>query len=123
MADIDYNPIRSVNGAAVPPPSTYEWMESDVSTEDAGRTEDAKMHKETIASKVHLSLGWNYITTAQASAILRAFTAQEYFDVDYLDPKQNTNMTRTFYVGDRSAPAYSVRLGLWKNVTFNIIEQ
>lgn len=118
-----YNPLQTVNGGEVPAPSTYEYQESDVSASDAGRTEDTLMHKMMIGKKVHLNLAWNNVTTAQVSTILNAFTAQEYFPVKYLDPKANGFVTKTFYVGDRSAPAYSVRMGLWSNVTFNIIEQ
>ena len=118
-----YNPIGSVGEATdIPCPSTYEYKLSDVSDSDAGRTEDGLMHKMRIAQKVHLELSWNYITTAAASTILTAFNP-EYISVNYLDPKAGTYVTKTFYVGDRSVPAYNVRLGLWTNVSFNIIEQ
>ena len=123
MADQTYNPIRSVGGVTIPCPSSYEWKESDVSDADAGRTEDAKMHKMMIARKIHLELAWQNVTTAAASAVLQAFTASEYFSVTYLDPKANAYLTKTFYVGDRSVPSYNVRLGIWSNVSFNIIEQ
>ena len=123
MAD-QYNPIQSVgSNTNIPCPSSYEWKESDVSDSEAGRTEDAKMHKKTIAKKVHLELGWQNVTTAVASAVLQAFTASEYFSVNYLDPKAGTFQTKTFYVGDRSSPSYNVRRGIWSNVSFNIIEQ
>lgn len=118
-----YNPLQSVNGVEVPCPSGYEYIESDVSASDAGRTEDTLMHKMMVGRKVHLQLSWNNVTTAQVSTILNAFTAQEYFVVEYLDPKIGTFAAKTFYVGDRSAPAYSVAMGLWQNVSFNIIEQ
>lgn len=119
----EYNPIQSVGGTTIPCPSSYEWKESDVSDSDAGRTEDAKMHKMMIATKVHLELAWQNVTTSEASTILTAFTRSEYFNVTYLDPKANGYLTKTFYVGDRSSPSYNTRLGIWQNVSFNIIEQ
>lgn len=123
MAD-QYNPIQSVGSVTnVPCPSSYQWNESDVSDSNAGRTEDAKMHKMMIATKVHLELAWQNIPTSDASTILNAFTQSEYFNVKYLDPKANGFVTKKFYVGDRSSPAYNTRLGLWSNVSFNIIEQ
>ena len=123
MAD-QYSPIQSVGSSTnIPTPSSFEWKESDVSDKDAGRTEDAKMHKMMIATKVHLELAWQNVTTANASTILSAFTASEYFDVNYLDPKVGGYTTKTFYVGDRSSPSYNARMGLWSNVSFNIIEQ
>ena len=119
----DYNPIGSVNGATnIPCPSSYEYKLSDVSDSDAGRTEDGLMHKMRIAQKVHLELAWQNITTSAASTILTAFNP-EYIQVNYLDPKAGSYLTKTFYVGDRSVPSYNVRLGLWSNVSFNIIEQ
>lgn len=118
----DYNPIGSVGGVAIPCPSKYEYKLSDVSAADAGRTEDARMHKMRIAQKVHIELAWDYITTEAASIILSAFNA-EYIPVTYLDPMLGAYTTRTFYVGDRSAPSYNTRLGLWSDVSFNIIEQ
>ena len=117
-----YNPIRSVGGAAIAAPTTYEYKLSDVSAADAGRTEDGLMHKMRITQKVHIELSWNYITTEEVSEILNAFNP-EYLDVEYLDPKANAYVHKTFYVGDRSAPAYNARMVLWSNVAFNIIEQ
>lgn len=122
MAD-QYNPLKSVGGNTnIPTPSKFEYKLSDVSAADAGRTEDGKMHKMRIAQKVHIELEWQYVTTAQASTILTAFNP-EYISVKYLDPKANGEVTKTFYVGDRSAPAYNTRLGLWENISFNIIER
>lgn len=129
MADQAYNPIQGVRAKGsggsytiVPSPSSYEYKLSDVSSADAGRTEDGLMHKLRIAQKVHLQLAWQNITTAQASTVLNAFNP-EYIQVKYLDPKAGDVQTKIFYVGDRSVPAYNTRMGLWSNVSFNIIEQ
>lgn len=119
----DYlNPIRTVGGAYIKSPSTYVYNKQDVSAPDAGRTEDALMHKKKIAEKVSLNLAWQNIPTSDVSAILSAFSP-EYFQVCYLDAQTGTYQTKTFYVGDRSAPMYNAKVGLWSNVTFNIIER
>lgn len=119
-----YNPIVSVDGMVVRPPSTYQWSLQDVSEPDAGRTEDAVMHKLRITQKVKLQLSWNNLTTEQASSILTAFNP-EYIEVEYLDPMVGGYVTKTFYVGDRSVPLYNNTLygGVWSNISFNIIEQ
>ena len=117
-----YNPIRFVNGLPVRSPSVYQVDLNDVSAADSGRTEDALMHKNRIAQKRKITLAWNNIKTEDASAILQAFNP-EYISVEYLDPMVGGFVTKTFYVGDRSVPAYSTRLGLWSNVGFNIIER
>lgn len=127
----DYNPIRSVKNLAtgvtttVPSPSQdggFQWEREDISDSSAGRTEDGKMHKNRIGSKVAISLSWHNITSADVSKILKAFEP-EYIRVNYLDPEEGDYTTKTFYVGNRTAPLYNSRLGVWSNVSFKIIEQ
>ena len=117
-----YNPISSVDGHQVRTPSSFQWSLQDVSDPDSGRTEDALMHKMRIAQKVKIQLAWQNISTEDASSILTAFDP-EYIEVEYLDPKAGGYVSKTFYVGDRSAPMYNNVLGVWSNVAFNIIEQ
>ena len=121
MADQAYNPIQSVGGVAVPCPSKYDWKLSDVSAADAGRTEDALMHKMRIAQKVHIELEWQNISDANASAILTAFQP-EYISVNYYDYKALAFQTKTFYVGDRQVTSYNRLKGI-STISFNIIEQ
>ena len=119
---MDYNPIKSVDNVTVKCPSSFQWSLSDLSDSSAGRTEDTLMHKNRIGQKVKLNLEWKNITTAECSAILKAFNP-EYIEVTYLDAMKGDYDTKIFYVGDRSAPLYNSKLGLWSNVAFNITEQ
>jgi hypothetical protein len=121
MAD-EYNPIKSVDGKAVKCPSGYQWKLQDISDSDAGRTEDTVMDKKRIGQCVKLELEWQNITTAEASAILKAFNP-EYITICYLDAMEGKYVTSEFYVGDRSAPMYNCRKGIWSNVAFNVIER
>lgn len=116
----DYNPIRSVDGSAVQAPSVYRWKLQDISSSDAGRTEDGTMDKMRIGQVVGLELAWNNVSTDAASAVLKAFNP-EYIRISYLDPMAGKYLTEDFYVGDRSAPLYNGKLGLWSNITFNVI--
>ena len=116
------NPIASVNGVAVPCPSKYQYDLQDVSASDAGRTEAVTMDKKRIGQCVKIELSWGYISTADASRILTAFNP-EYIHVRYLDLLSGNYRTSEFYVGDRSAPMYNAELGLWENLSFNIIER
>lgn len=129
MAD-NFNPIQSVKNIAtgatktVPSPSIggFQWEKEDLSDSSAGRTEDGKMHKNRIGSKVALSLSWQNISTSDISKILNAFEP-EYVKVKYLDPQEGGFTEKTFYVGNRSAPLYNSKLDVWSNVSFKIIEQ
>lgn len=122
MATDLYNPIRSVDGATVPSPSKYQQIVSDVSKADSGRTEDGKMWKEKIGQLAKIELEWNYLTTAQISQVLNAFD-DEYLTVEFLDAKAGGYRTAEFYVGDRTAPMYNSRMGLWESLSLNIIER
>lgn len=116
------NPIQSVNGVAVKCPSSFTYDLDDVSAADAGRTEDTVMDKMRIGQCVKLHLTWNALTWAEASAILKAFNP-EYLTITYMDAMEGTWRTSEFYVGDRSAPMYNAAVGLWSNVSFNVIER
>lgn len=116
------NPIQSVDGVAVLCPSSFTFNLSDVSAADAGRTEDTNMDKMRIGQAVHLNLQWNALTWAEASSVLRAFNP-EYIIVTYLDALDGDYRTSEFYVGDRAAPMYNAAVGLWENVSFNIVER
>ena len=120
MAD---NPIRKVNGtdiAAVP--SSYVWKLEDVSAPDAGRTEDIVMHKKRVGQVKGIELSWNYLSISTASTILKAFNP-EYIMVEYLDAQEGDYVTAEFYVGNRSAPMYNATLGLWENISFNLVKR
>ena len=47
-----HNPIRFVNGAEIYCPSVYKWALEDLSSSDAGRTEDTVMDKMRIGQIV-----------------------------------------------------------------------
>ena len=121
MPNQAYNPIQNVGGVAVPCPSKYDWKLSDVSAADAGRTEDALMHKMRIAQKVHIELEWSNVSDAVAQTVLTAFQP-EYISVRYYDYKAMAFQTKTFYVGDRTVSSYS-RINGIGTISFNIIEQ
>lgn len=121
MPDQTYNPIYSVGGVTVPVPSKYDWQLSDVSSKDAGRTEDGLMHKELIAQKVHINLEWQNVSDSDAQTILTAFNP-EYISVNYYDYKAMAFQTKTFYVGDRSVSSYSRIKGI-STISFNIIQR
>lgn len=121
MADSN-NPIQKVDNATnIPAPSKYDWKLSDVSSADAGRTEDGLMHKMRITQKVHLELEWQNVGDADAQTILTAFQP-EYISIKYFDYKSNGFLTKTFYVGDRSVSAYN-RVKKIGTISFNVIEQ
>lgn len=117
------SPIKKIDGKAFTIcPSKYIYNLQDVSDSNAGRTEDALMHKNRIAQKVSINLEWQNLRTADISKVLQAFNP-EYITVQYLDALAGDFLTKTFYVGDRSTPLYNSVKDVWENIAFNIIER
>lgn len=115
--------VFKVNGVDVPTPSKFEWSIQDISSSDAGRTQDGVMHKNRIGQKDKIQLTWNYPKPDVASTVLQMFNA-EYFNVTYRSPLTNSVVTKEFYRGDANAPTYWwCNGGLFENIAFNIIER
>ena len=114
--------ILRVNGVYIPDPSKLQWGVQSVSASNAGRSMDGKMHVELVTRKRKLELEWAGIDFAATAEILKA-VKPETFDVTFWDAEENKNLTKTFYVGDRSAMVNSYVEGQRRNdVKFNIIE-
>ena len=114
--------ILKVNGVFIPDPSKLQWGIQSVSASNAGRSMDGKMHVELVTRKRKLELEWAGIDFAATAEILNAVKS-ETFDVTFWDAEENKNLTKTFYVGDRSAMVNSYVEGQRRNdVKFNIIE-
>lgn len=113
----------TVDGVSVPCPSVFKWGLQDISASESGRTDDTKMHKIRVGQKRKISLQWNIKDKATASKILKAFNP-ENISVKYPDAMSGTDETRTFYVGDRSAPMKYWWVGkqLYESISFDIIE-
>ena len=113
-----------IDNVDMPTPSSFEWGIQSVSSGESGRTEDGLMHVNLVTRKRKIAVAFNGITMAAASTVLQAIQP-EYFNVYYFDPLDNGYVTKTFYVGDRSAP-FKI---FWENdkrvdrLSFDIIER
>lgn len=120
----NYTMIK-VDGVYVKDPSEMTWGLMDISSEDAGRTEDTKMHKNRLGQKRKLSLGWNYPNSQEIADILQAFKPQ-YVKVTYHDAMDNELQTRTFYcTSDLSTPVQMWTAGkkLYSSITIDLEER
>ena len=94
----------TLNNVAVPDPTALTWGLQDVSASDAGRDEATTMHKMRLGQKRTYTIEWAGIDRANASIILQAINSSENFPCYLFDVMNNQYETRTYYVGDRSAP-------------------
>lgn len=126
MADALMVGTNPSNLHAIPNPTDISWGLSDISSADAGRTNDAgvTMHKNLVARKRKLQLTWKNLDGYRTADVLQAFMP-EYVYVRYHDPASNEYQVRQFYSGDKTAPVHSMTIGgiIYKTVNFNIIER
>lgn len=117
--------MLKINGTDVKSPSAFTWGLSDVSSENAGRTQDALMHKDRIAQKRKLECSWNNLSKEDAAVLLQVVNQDIYLQVTYYDAMSGKDETRTFYVGDRSAPVkmWNVNGKIYSSIAFNFIER
>lgn len=97
-----------INGKPFPYPSRDSGLQTVVTLVDNARAADGSMRGEKIGrdqSKVELM--WSALTPEQWSEMLQEFDKFE-FTIRYIDMVTNDWITRTFYVGDRSAKPYLI---------------
>ena len=114
-----------VDGVELPEPSEFTWGIQDVSNSQAGRTEDALMHKNKVADKRKLNLAWQGLTPDKTALVLQA-CHPEYVSVRYHDAMDNQYETRTFYTGDKTAAVkwwYGATGRYYSKISFNFVER
>lgn len=114
----------SINGSPIPQPATVTYNRYDMDSEESFRGLDGTMQRDRIATKVKLDCQWNALTANEMNVLLNAMEPV-FFNIEYYDPYVGGPTTKTFYVGDRSAPVYSVANGkvIFKSFTANFIEK
>nr|DAW12933.1 MAG TPA: hypothetical protein [Caudoviricetes sp.] len=111
-----------INGVTIVAPKSFKVTISDVDGE-TGRNARGDMVRDRVAVKRKLECEWGLLSQAEMSALLTAVKS-EFFTVSYPDPEVGI-VSRTFYVGDRSAPAYSWANNLkpWSGLSMNFVER
>lgn len=116
--------LLSINGVAIKTPSKFSVTISDFDGETT-RNAKGELIRDRIGIKRKVDCEWPPMTQSEMSTLLNAVTAV-FFTVQYLDPKDGV-VTKTMYVGDRSAPMYKHGNGgaevLWEGVKMNFVEK
>jgi hypothetical protein len=111
-----------INGVTIPTPSAFQVSISDVS--EAERNAKGGIMIDRIATKRKLELSWEYLSNYDISTVLNA-VKDIFFTVTYPDPEVGAELTKTFYVGDRTAAVQVIKNSIpqWKGLKFNFIEK
>lgn len=116
----------TIDGIAMPEPNKFEWGEQDLDSEKTTRNAAGNMTRDVIAKKSKISLGWPSLDMDEISKILKAID-KPFFTITAPNPKAGGIVTKTFYAGDRTAPAYSFNSKfakmMWSGLSFDVIEK
>ena len=90
---------------------------------ETNRNANGDLIRDRIAVKRKLNLEWGPLTQSEISTLLSAVSSV-FFTVTFPDPMSGV-VTKTMYVGDRTAPAYSFINGevKWQGLKMNFIEK
>ena len=110
-----------INDTTIPTPSSYDIGVQDISK--ATRNALGNMIIERINTKVKINLSWKSLTPLEQTSVLFAVSGTS-FEVEYLDPRTDTILSKEFYCGDRSTGLYSHvdNKPVWREVSFNLVE-
>lgn len=120
--------LIKINGTAIPDPAKLTWGVQDLDdSEGSGRNANGLMFRDRVAVKRKLTINWGPMETSDLHDILVAIQ-DEFFELTFaIDPLQGGSLTKTMYVGDRSAPLLQkdIRTGrwLWQSLSANFIER
>ena len=111
-----------INGVNIVTPKTYEVTIQDLDGE-SNRNANGAMVRDRIAIKRKLNLEWPPLSQREISTLLNAVSSV-FFTVTFPDPQEGM-ITKTMYVGDRTAPAYMYINGeaKWSGLKMNLIEK
>jgi hypothetical protein len=110
-----------INNVKIPTPSSFKVGINDIS--NAERNAKGEMLIDVIATKRKLELSWSHLKPIELSQLLQL--VKNTFFVKYPDPETGTEITKTFYCGDKSTGLYSYVKGkpVWTDISFNLIEK
>jgi hypothetical protein len=110
-----------INGVAVAAPKSFQVNLVDLDSDKSNRNAKGVMLRDRLRQMRKLECEWGPLTNAQISVILQAVNSVST-SVTYPDPYTGTNQTRTFYAGDRTAPAYDFNNQIWQGLKMDLIE-
>lgn len=116
--------MLKINGVSITTPKVFKVDISDLDAE-AGRNANGRLMRDRVAVKRKLECEWQPLKNNEISVVLQA-VKNVFFEVTYPDPMAGSMQTKTFYVGDRSAPVLHVEGNgqmMWQGLSMNFIER
>lgn len=119
------NQPMTVDGVAIPTPTTLKVNIEDLSSEATGRTLDGYMHKDVVAEKRYLDCTWKKLTGPEAALLLATVKVKTQVTVRFPDPYvPSVWQIGNFYVGKRTCTAKNLGADPWEwgDISFTFTE-
>ena len=115
--------ILNINSTDIKDPKVFQVEIQDIDKESE-RNANGTMVRTRVATKRKLNIEWGPLSNSEISNILKSVESV-FFTAKYPDPMVGGYTTKTFYVGDRTAPALKVTNGVvrWEGLKMNLIEK
>ena len=114
----------SINGVVIATPKSFQVDILDIDGE-TNRNSNGDIVRDRIATKRKIECEWPPLTQSEISTLLKAVSSV-FFTVTFPDPELGM-ITKTMYVGDRTAPAYfydkKTKEVKWQGLKMNFIER
>ena len=120
--------VLTVNGIDMIPfiaKQGIKWTRNDVDGPNAGRSQNAYMIRDRIATKIRLDVTCRPLTSDEMQTVLKAIYP-EYVTVIYTDPMDGKVVTRQMYSNNVPASFLLRRPNgteWWSGITFPLIER
>lgn len=115
--------MLKINGTKIKAPQTMSVALEDIDA-TATRNVLGELTRDRVATKRKLTCTWGPLTNSEISILLKA-VKDEFFTVSFPDPQEGKVITKTMYVGSRTAPIYTWHKGVpqWTSLSMNFIER
>lgn len=117
--------VLKINGSWVHDPKSMEYGLQDLDSEEgAGRNQNGLMFRDRVAVKRKLTCQWPPLDAGAMATLLQSMD-DVFFTVEFPDARTGRREIMTAYVGDRTAPMYTMHDGkwLWSGLSANFIER
>ena len=113
-----------VDGAELPPPSSYTFHERDLVTNSHRNARGTAVWDVVRRNVGELELTWENIDGARLRAVISATRGKKKLNVRFLNPGTGIWETRTFYPGDRAMELarYISASNYWASLTVSFVE-
>ena len=115
--------ILVINNVEVKDPKVLQVEIQDID-KNSERNANGTMVRTRVATKRKITVEWSPLSNSEISKILKAMQ-DVFFTVKYTDPMVGGTTTKTFYVGDRTAPVLKVinNVTRWEGLKTSLVEK